>query len=81
MNVFGHVFRFSLAVLDIKLLPFPLIGSRLPLSVTLGLSGLPCGSRFGLLEFAELPPTDTFPLRAFPLYLCPQPLPLRHADP
>jgi hypothetical protein len=81
MDVFGHVFRFGLAVLDIKLLPFPLIGSSLPLSVTLSLSSPPNGSRLGLLEFAKLPLTGTFPLCTFPLYLCPKPLPLRHADP
>jgi hypothetical protein len=81
MDVFGHVFRFGLAVLDVKLLPLPLIGSILPLSVTLSLSGPPNGSRLGLLEFAKLPLTDTFPLCTFALYLCPKPLPLRHADP
>jgi hypothetical protein len=74
-------FRFSLAVLDVKLLPFPLVGSSLPLPVALGLSGLPGGSRLGLPEFVELPLTYTFPLRTFPLQLCPKPLPLRHADP
>jgi hypothetical protein len=35
----------------------------------------------GLLEFAKLPLTGTLALRAFPLYLCPKPLPLCHADP
>jgi hypothetical protein len=80
-DVFGHVFRFSLAFLYVKLLPFPLIGSSPALPVTLGLSSLPGGSRLGLLEFAKLPLTDTLALRTFPLYLCPKPLPLRHADP
>jgi hypothetical protein len=66
-DVFGHVFRFGLAVFDVKLLPFPVIGGGLPLPVTLGLGGLPGGARLGLLEFAELPLADTFPLRALAL--------------
>jgi hypothetical protein len=80
-DVFGHVFRFSLALLDVKLLPFPLIGGSPALPVTLCLSGLPGGSRLGLLEFAKLPMTGTLALGTFPLYLCPKPLPLCHADP
>lgn len=33
------------------------------------------------MEFPEFTLADTFLLRSLPLYLCPQPLPLRHADP
>jgi hypothetical protein len=80
-DVFGHGRRLGLAVLDVKLLPFPLTGSSLPLLVTRSLGGLADLSRLSPLEFAGFLLADTLLPRTLPLYLCPQPLPLRHADP
>lgn len=78
-DVFGHGCRLGLAVLDIKPFPFPFIGGSLPFSVAVSLVRLADGPGLGPLEFAKLPLADPLLPRAFPLYLCPQPVPVRHA--
>ena len=80
-DVCGHGCRLGLAVLDIELLALPFAGSSLPLPVTLGLGRLADHLCLGPLEFPGLPLASTFPPRTLLLYLRPQPLPLRHANP
>ena len=80
-DVCGHGGRLGLAVLDIELPALPFAGSNLPLPVTLGLGRLADHLCLGPLEFPGLPLASTFAPRTLLLYLRPQPLPLRHANP